>query len=105
MALLDLAISSVRHNPEHPVGLPSYNVILTRTHLYVIPRKCEMHRLQETGDKLSVNSLGFAGYLLVKSERELEAVRKEGVVTILNDVGVANVHEEQIMDAHERDPA
>lgn len=51
---------------------------------------------------MSVNSLGFAGYVLVKSEGELEAVQKEGVVTILNGVGVAGAHED-LMDAHERD--
>lgn len=104
MELLDLAISSVRHNPDHPVGQPSYNVILTRTHMYVVPRKCEKYVLRETGDELSVNSLGFAGYLLVKGERELEAVQKEGVVSILNEVGIANVHEDQTIDAHDRDP-
>ena len=103
MTLLDLAIATVRHSPDHPVGQPSYNVILTRTHMYVIPRRREKHVLRETGDELSVNSLGFAGYLLVKGERELEAVQKEGVVAILNDVGVASAHEEVLLDAHERD--
>lgn len=104
MELLDLAISTVRQSPDHPVGQPSYNVILTRTHMFVIPRKCENYVLQATGDQLSVNSLGFAGYLLVKGERELEAVQDEGVVTILNAVGIANVREEQMIDAHDRDP-
>lgn len=59
--------------------------------------------LAETGDSLSVNALGFAGMLLVKSERELEAVKKEGVVKILRSVGLPNVHDQQIQEAHETD--
>ncbi|KAI5123679.1 hypothetical protein M0805_001707 [Coniferiporia weirii] len=101
MALLDLTISTVRLDPEHPVGQPSYNVLLTRAHMYTIPRRCEEYVLRETGDALSVNALGFAGMLLVKSERELEAVKKEGVIAILGNVGLVSVHEQQITEAHE----
>lgn len=103
MTLLDLGISTVRHDPEHPAGQPSYNVVLTRQHMYLVPRKREEHILRETGDPLSVNALGFAGMLLVKSDRELEAVKRESVVEILKDVGLANVHEKQIFGAHEMD--
>lgn len=71
--------------------------------MYIIPRRREEHVLSETGDALSVNALGFAGMLLVKSERELDAVKKESVVAILKDVGLASAHEEQISDAHESD--
>lgn len=103
MTLLDLAISTVRHDPTHPAGQLSYNVILTRGHMYVVPRRREEHVLRDTGDAVSVNALGFAGLLLVKSERELEAVKKESVVGILREVGLENVHEQQIEDAHETD--
>ncbi|KAL5528319.1 APA2 [Sanghuangporus sanghuang] len=104
MTLLDLAISTVRHDPTHPAGQPSYNVILTRQHMYLVPRKREEHILRETGDPLSVNALGFAGLLLVKSERELEAVKRESAVEILRDVALENVHEQQIVGAHDVDP-
>ena len=103
MTLLDLAISTVRHDPEHPVGQPSYNVILTIQHMFIVPRRAEEHVLSETGDPLSVNALGFAGMLLVKSESELEAVKREGVVRILRGVGLENVHDQQIQEAHEMD--
>jgi len=103
ISLLDLTISSIRHDPTYPAGSPSYNVILTLEHMHLIPRKLEDHVLSETGDKLSVNALGFAGMLLVKSETELEAVKKEGVGKILRAVGVESVHEQQILDAHEDD--
>ncbi|TFY80467.1 hypothetical protein EWM64_g3545 [Hericium alpestre] len=35
LELLDLAISTVRHIEDHPVGMPSYNVVLTPGHLFV----------------------------------------------------------------------
>jgi len=95
-SLLDLAISTVRHDPDYPPGPISYNVIMTLEHMHVIPRKRETHTLRETGEKLSVNALGFAGMLLVKSEVELEAVKKEGWGPILEGVGVKSVHDIQI---------
>ncbi|PBK58849.1 hypothetical protein ARMSODRAFT_946017 [Armillaria solidipes] len=96
LSLLDLAISTIRHAPEYPVGKPSYNVIITLEHLHVIPRREENFVLQETGDNLSVNALGYAGMLLVKSERELEAVKSEGVGKILRGVGLESVHDLQV---------
>ncbi|CAL1707231.1 unnamed protein product [Somion occarium] len=95
MSLLDLAISTIRHDPNYPIGPPSYNVILTLEHMHVIPRRGETYTLHETGEELSVNALGFAGTLLVKSERELEAVRKESIGSILRGVGLESVHDLQ----------
>ena len=72
-------------------------------YLYIAPRSREKHVLEKTGDELSVNALGFAGMLLVKSEAELEAVKEEGVIKILKGVGVDSVHEKQIQEPHETD--
>lgn len=94
--LLDLVVSTVRHDPDYPPGTPSYNVILTLEHLHLIPRRHEMHTLRETGDSLSVNALGFAGLLLVKSDEELQAVQNEGVRDILKTVGLKSVHDIQV---------
>ena len=47
MSLLDLSISSVRLHADHPAGQPSYNVILTKAHMYVVPRRLADHKLQE----------------------------------------------------------
>ena len=69
---------------------------MTLEHMHVIPRRFETHTLRETGEKLSVNALGFAGMLLVKSEEELEAVKNEGWVTILKSVGLRSVHDIQV---------
>ncbi|KZT10673.1 HIT-like protein [Laetiporus sulphureus 93-53] len=93
LSLLDLTVATVRHDPEYPSGTPSYNFVLTLEHMHVIPRKKENHVLSETGEPLSVNALGFAGCLLVKSERELEAVKGEGVGKILRGVGLESVHD------------
>ena len=96
LSLLDLSISTIRHDPDYPTGRPSYNVIMTLEHMYVIPRKHEEHVLQKTGENLSVNALGFAGMLLVKSDEELEAVKQEGVCSILKGVGLQSVHDIQV---------
>ncbi|KAI0062878.1 ATP adenylyltransferase [Artomyces pyxidatus] len=103
LQLLDLCISTVRHDPEYPPGTPSYNVILTLEHLYIFPRRQEIHKLRETGDLLSVNALGFAGLMLVKSPEELEAVKKEGPLNILKGVGVTSVHDLQVAGGPEFD--
>ncbi|KAF8210649.1 HIT-like domain-containing protein [Mycena galopus ATCC 62051] len=79
LSLLDLVISTIRHDPLYPPGKPSYNVVITLEHMHLIPRRQEDHILAETGDKLSVNALAFAGMMLVKSERELAAVKTEGL--------------------------
>ncbi|TBU24517.1 HIT-like protein [Dichomitus squalens] len=99
LSLLDLAIQTVRHDPSYPAGAPSYNVLLTLEHVHIIPRRQETHVLKETGEELSVNALGFAGLLLVKSQRELEAVKEEGVCSILKGVALESGHEAQT-DAH-----
>lgn len=96
LSLLDLGISTIRHDPEYPAGRPSYNVIMTLEHIHLIPRKHEAHVLRETEETLSVNSLGYAGMLLVKSEVEMEAVKKEGVFSILKSVALESVHDIQV---------
>ncbi|KAJ3514124.1 hypothetical protein NLJ89_g2560 [Agrocybe chaxingu] len=96
LRLLDLSISTIRHDPDYPPGSPSYNVIITLEHIHVIPRRQENHTLQDTGDKMSINALGFAGMLLVKSEEELEAVKKESISQILRGVGLRSVHDIQV---------
>jgi len=94
--LLDLSISTIRHDPDYPAGSPSYNVILTLEHLHIVPRKHEDHLLAETRDKVGVNAMGFAGMLLVKNEAELEAVKRETVSKILRSVALRSVHDIQI---------
>ncbi|KAF7376410.1 ATP-transf domain-containing protein [Mycena sanguinolenta] len=96
LSLLDLTISTIRHDPNYPAGKPSYNIVITLEHMHLIPRRQEDHVLAETGDKLSVNALAFAGMMLVESDRELEAVKTEGVGKILRGVALDSVHELQV---------
>ena len=66
------------------------------------------HELKATGERLSVNALGAAGMLLVKSEPELEAVKTEGLGKILRSVGLESIHELQVQtgaSAQEADAA
>ena len=105
MELLDLCISTVRHAADYPAGVPSYNVLLTLGHMYVFPRRREAHLLAVEGEpqRVSINALGFAGLLLVKSPAELEAVREEGPANVLRDVACESVHELQVVGELEID--
>ncbi|VDC01667.1 unnamed protein product [Peniophora sp. CBMAI 1063] len=103
VALLDLVISTIRASPDHPLGTPSYNVVLTRRHLILVPRSKENAVISATGEEISVNALGFAGMLLVKCEEEMDAVIKEGPAKILSSVGCKSIHEEQIRGGPELD--
>ena len=78
--------------PQVTSESPSYNVILTLEHMYIVPRAKEKFVAdggpEDAGLTLSVNSLGFAGMLLVRSEDDLERVRKVTIRRILGDVGI-----------------
>lgn len=99
MELLDLALSTFRRDPPASAdgtrARLSYNVVLTLDHMHVVPRKAETYTLAQSGDALSINSMGFAGCLLVKSEAEFEAVVKESVGKILGGVACNSIHAQQ----------
>ena len=101
MELLDLALSTFRRDPPESVdgvlskNTLSYNVILTLEHMHLIPRKAETYTLHETGDSLSINSMGFAGCLLVKSDAEFNAVVKESIGKILGGIACKSIHDQQ----------
>lgn len=97
LSLLDLCVSTIRHDPDYPPGKPSYNVLISLEHMHLIPRRQEESSvLSQTGETLSINALGFAGLFLVKSEEELEAVKAEGIGKILRSVGLESVHDIQV---------
>lgn len=111
ITLLDLVISLLRHTDHESSSdaqtrgaaatRPSYNMIMTTEHIHMIPRLKESYSLSTSGpaseshqeiflnkdDVISVNSLGFAGMLMVKSEEQLAHVKKESVARILTGVG------------------
>lgn len=57
-----------------------YNLLLTESWLMLVPR-----RRERTGT-VSINALGFAGALLVKSREQAEALRREGLMRALVSV-------------------
>lgn len=89
-------MSTIRHAPDYPAGKPSYNVIITLEHMHLIPRRCENFVIPESEDVISINALGFAGMLLVKTDEELEKVKSHGIGLILHEVGLESVHEIQV---------
>lgn len=97
LSLLDLTISTVRSDETYPSGRPSFNVIMTLEHIHVIPRRHETCTLAKTGEELSVNALGYAGYLLAKSPEELDGVIAQGVGHILRQVGMESVQDKLVI--------
>ena len=80
--LLELALpGAVASASESIDPIPSYNVILTLETLLVIPRR------SETYGPLAINSLGFAGTLLLRSEEDADFARSVGPAKILSEVG------------------
>ncbi|MEH1856238.1 MAG: phosphorylase [Nostoc sp.] len=61
----------------------AYNLLATREWMLIVPRS------QEHFHSISVNSLGFAGALLVRNAAEMEILKAEGPMTILKNVAVS----------------
>jgi ATP adenylyltransferase len=59
-----------------------YNLLITKSWMMIIPRSKEKMK------SISINSLGFAGALLVKNEEELELLLKHKPLEILAKVGL-----------------
>lgn len=60
----------------------SYNMVLTSTFMMLVPRRTEFC------GPVAVNSMGFAGSMLMRSQEELDYIRAEGPMRILAAVGV-----------------
>ncbi|MFN6487594.1 MULTISPECIES: phosphorylase [unclassified Nostoc] len=61
----------------------AYNLLATREWMLIVPRS------QEHFHSISVNSLGFAGALLVRNAAEMEILKAQGPMTILKNVAVS----------------
>ncbi|WP_138496828.1 ATP adenylyltransferase family protein [Nostoc sp. PA-18-2419] len=62
--------------------LSAYNLLITREWMLIVPRS------QEHFHTISVNSLGFAGALLVKNAAEMQLLKEQGPMTILKSVAI-----------------
>ncbi|MDH3691300.1 MAG: phosphorylase [Gammaproteobacteria bacterium] len=68
------------HNNRPPSG--PYNLLVSRKWMVLVPRT------HECFDSISVNSLGFAGSLLVRNDQQLQTLKQHGPMTVLSKVGV-----------------
>ena len=59
----------------------AYNLLMTRAWMMAVPRS------QERFEKISINSLGFSGAMLVKKAEQLEQLKQIGPMTVLKAVG------------------
>ncbi|RIA88439.1 HIT-like domain-containing protein [Glomus cerebriforme] len=95
LALIDAMVEGMRASPLtegfHPL---SYNFLITHTWMMVVPR------LSEKYEQISVNSLGFAGMLLVKNEEELDFVKNVGILRILEGVAISKDKDQLIGGVH-----
>ncbi len=66
-----------------PGGEPptSYNVLLTKDHMVLVPRR------KENIGSVAINALGFAGTILVNSKAGLQYIHDEGPISILETAG------------------
>ena len=79
--LSDLGMSVPRENETVRQSEP-YCLLITRQWMLLVPRR------QEFYGEVSVNSLGFAGCLLVRKPEHLELVKKTGPLALLRAVSI-----------------
>jgi ATP adenylyltransferase len=76
----ELGVAPAEAAPDARQERP-YNLLLTSEWMLAVGRS------EETFEGISVNAIGFAGGLLVRSEEQLEAVIRSGPMTVLERVG------------------
>ncbi len=71
-------------NTTPPTGWQQgpYNLLMTREWMLLVPRS------QEQYEAIAVNSLGFAGALLVRNQEQMAFLKEVGPMTILKEVAV-----------------
>ena len=62
----------------------AYNLLATREWMFIVPRS------QEHFESISVNSLGFAGALLVRNQEQMQMLKVVSPMGILKQVGVSD---------------
>lgn len=71
-----VGLEAARHDVLPP-SLPPYNLLVTRDWLLLVPRRCEKWH------DVSINALGFAGSLFVRSHAQIERLRSAGPLAVL----------------------
>ncbi|KAK8844626.1 hypothetical protein IAR55_006473 [Kwoniella newhampshirensis] len=101
MKLLDMAFDSARRDGADRQG--GWNLLMTLDHIHLIPRSAPSFPLPAPHPPLELNSLGYAGMMLVRSPEEeaalLAATEKEGgLISVLTKCGVARELGEQVLE-------
>ena len=65
---------------ENNIQSGAYNLLMTREWMLIVPRKFEEF------ESISVNSLGFAGALLVKNQQQMQLLKNISPINLLNHV-------------------
>ncbi len=78
------ATLEIYHSLLRKVSLESvpYNLLATREWMLIVPRS------QEEFESISVNSLGFAGALLVRNQEQMQILKDQGPMNILKNVAI-----------------
>ncbi|WVQ82947.1 hypothetical protein IAT38_005083 [Cryptococcus sp. DSM 104549] len=102
MRVLDLAFDAARRWDGPSNG--GWNILMTLDHLHLIPRTLPFFPLPEPHQPLELNSLGYAGMMLVRSAEEEQALTaategQGGLMAVLSKCGVPRTFGEQVFEA------
>ena len=70
-------LNLVKNGEDYP---QPYNLLATREWMLIVPRSAEFF------ESIAINSLGFAGALLVKNEEQLQFLQAYGIMNVLKNV-------------------
>lgn len=102
MSLLDALFRARMFSAQGNAGKPAFNVLITKRAMHLVPRSKEEYEdlpgKEGDGGKvgnLSINSLGYAGFMLSRSLEEQSALKgvKGGVEEVLRVTGVEPVED------------
>jgi ATP adenylyltransferase len=77
------ALDLLSDDDTSTINRGAYNLLATREWMLIVPRSHESY------ESIAVNSLGFAGALLVRNEQQMQLLKNLGVMNLLRQVGVA----------------
>lgn len=87
--ILDAMFQQLREN-SHPTDT-SFNFLMTQDFMMLVPRSKETATIEHNGKSFSfsINSLGFAGSMVCKTDEELKALEaQDNLMDMLTQVGI-----------------
>jgi len=64
-----------------------YNLLLTKSHLWIVPR------IAECFESISLNAMAFAGSLLVKNQQQVDVLKNAGPLAALRSTAALNLRQ------------